>query len=212
MMAVRSLPSRKRNISIWLLYIVGFMPALWNFYLGATGQIPGNSVKVFEHLLGIWALRYLLVTLSITPLRDLAGWNLIRYRRAFGLLSFWYVIMHFLTYLVLDQNLNIAAIIADIARRPFITIGMACLLLLLPLAVTSNNFSIRKLGSNWNRLHKLGYLIVIGGAAHYAMSVKVVTAEPFLYLVLAIILVAYRFFRQPIMKWRRKQKSKPELL
>lgn len=195
-----------RPASVWALYAAGFVPAVWYFWLGATGQIPGNAVKVFEHLLGIWALRFLLAALAITPLRDLAGVNLLRYRRAFGLLAFWYVLMHFLTYMVLDQNLNLATILADIARRPFITIGMACLVLLVPLAATSNAWSIRRLGPNWQRLHKLSYVIVLGAATHFAMSVKVVTAEPFIYLLLAFALVAYRPLRPRIMRWKKAQR------
>ena len=202
-MAARALPGWWRPASVRALYAVGFVPAAWYFWLGATGQIPGNAVKVFEHLLGVWALRFLLATLAVTPLRDLAGINLMRYRRALGLLAFWYVAMHFLTYMILDQNLNFAEIVADIAKRPFITIGMACLVLLLPLAATSNAFSIRRLGPNWNRLHKLAYVIVLGGATHYAMAVKVVTAEPFVYLLLAGLLVAYRPLRPRIMRWRK---------
>lgn len=193
----------RRSGSIWALYAAGFVPAAYGFYLGVTGQVPGNVVKEFEHLLGIWALRFLIAALTVTPLRDLAGISLLRYRRALGLLAFWYVAMHFLTYLVLDQNLNLSAILADIAKRPFITIGMACLVLLVPLAVTSNAFSIRRLGPNWNRLHRLSYVIVLGGALHYAMSVKVVTAEPFVYLVLASVLVLYRLLRPAILRWRR---------
>lgn len=193
----------RRSGGIWALYAAGFVPAAYGFYLGVTGQVPGNVVKEFEHLLGIWALRFLIAALTVTPLRDLAGISLLRYRRALGLLAFWYVAMHFLTYLVLDQNLNLSAILADIAKRPFITIGMACLVLLVPLAVTSNAFSIRRLGPNWNRLHRLSYVIVLGGALHYAMSVKVVTAEPFVYLVLASVLVLYRLLRPAILRWRR---------
>lgn len=193
----------RRSGGIWALYVAGFVPAAYGFYLGVTGQVPGNVVKEFEHLLGIWALRFLIAALTVTPLRDLAGISLLRYRRALGLLAFWYVAMHFLTYLVLDQNLNLSAILADIAKRPFITIGMACLVLLVPLAVTSNAFSIRRLGPNWNRLHRLSYVIVLGGALHYAMSVKVVTAEPFVYLVLASVLVLYRLLRPAILRWRR---------
>lgn len=192
-----------RSGGIWALYAAGFVPAAYGFYLGVTGQIPGNVVKEFEHLLGIWALRFLIAALTVTPLRDLAGVSLLRYRRALGLLAFWYVVMHFLTYLVLDQNLNLSAILADIAKRPFITIGMACLVLFVPLAVTSNAFSIRRLGPNWSRLHRLSYVIVLGGALHYAMSVKVVTAEPFVYLVLASVLVLYRLLRPSILRWRR---------
>ena len=195
-----------RPASIWALYAVGFVPAVWYFYLGATGQIAGNAVKEFEHLLGIWALRFLIAALTVTPLRDLAGVNLLRYRRALGLLAFWYVLMHFLTYMVLDQNLNLATILADIARRPFITIGMASLVLLIPLAATSNAWSIRRLGSNWQRLHKLSYLIVLGGATHFAMSVKVVTAEPFIYLMLAFVLVGYRALRPRIMRWKKARR------
>lgn len=195
-----------RPATIWALYAVGFVPAVVWFYLGATGRIPGNAVKEFEHVLGIWALRFLIATLAVTPLRDLAGINLVRYRRALGLLAFWYVVMHFLTYMVLDQRLDVATILADIAKRPFITIGMACLVLLVPLAATSNNFSIRRLGSRWNTLHKLVYVIVLGGATHFAMSVKVVTAEPFIYLSLAILLVAYRPLRPSIMRWRKRRR------
>lgn len=194
---------------VWALYAAGFVPAVWYFWLGATGQIPGNVVKEFEHLLGIWALRFLIAALAVTPLRDLAGINLMRYRRALGLLAFWYVTMHFATYMILDQNLNFSAILADIAKRPFITIGMACLVLLMPLALTSNAFSIRRLGPNWNRLHRLSYVIVLGGATHYAMSVKVVTAEPFIYLLLAIVLVAYRLVRPAILRRRRQGRPAP---
>jgi sulfoxide reductase heme-binding subunit YedZ len=106
---------------------------------------------------------------------------------------------------MLDKGLDLAVILADIAKRPFITIGIACLALLVPLALTSNAFSIRSLGPNWTRLHRLVYVIVPGGALHYAMSVKVVTAEPFLYLVLAALLVLYRPFRR-IVAWKRQGK------
>jgi methionine sulfoxide reductase heme-binding subunit len=192
--------------AVWALYAAGFVPAVWYFYLGATGQLIGNSVKIFEHLLGIWALRFLLASLAVTPLRDLTGVSLLRYRRALGLLAFYYVVMHFLTYMILDQRLNLAEIMTDIAKRPFITIGMACLVLLIPLAATSNRFSIRRLSPRWNRLHRLSYLIVLGGATHYAMAVKVVTAEPFIYLLLAALLVAYRPLRPWILQRRKRRR------
>lgn len=207
-MAAR-MPAWWRPASIWLLYAAGFVPAAWTFYLGATGQIAGNAVKVFEQLLGIWALRFLIAALAVTPLRDLIGVNLIRYRRALGLLAFWYVAMHFLTYMILDQNLNVAVIVADIVKRWFITIGMACFVFLIPLAVTSNAYSMRRLGRNWKRLHMLAYLIVLGGAAHFTMSVKVVTAEPLIYLALAILLVAYRPLRSAILDRRRQRLAVP---
>lgn len=189
-----------RRIPVWALYVLGFVPALWCFWLGATGQIPGNAIKEFEHFLGIWALRFLIATLLVTPVRDLTRINLMRYRRALGLLAFWYVVLHFATYVVLDKGLNLGVILDDIGKRPFITIGMACLVLLVPLALTSNAFSIRRLGRNWTRLHWLIYVIVLGGAVHYAMSLKVITTEPVIYLVLAVVLVLYRPLRPLIRK------------
>lgn len=192
-----------RASGIWALYAAGFVPALAWFYLGATGQIPGNAVKTFEHVLGIWALRYLIAALCITPLRDLTGIRLLHYRRALGLLAFWYALMHFATYAVLDQRLDLAAILRDIAVRPFITIGTACLVLLIPLAVTSNGASIRRLGRNWNRLHKLSYLIVPGATLHFVLSVKVLTPEPLIYLAIALALAAYRPLARAVSSRRR---------
>jgi sulfoxide reductase heme-binding subunit YedZ len=209
-MAARATTRTWQSASVWALYAVGFVPAVWYFYLGATGQLIGNSVKVFEHLLGIWALRFLLASLAITPLREFVGVNLLRYRRALGLLAFYYVVMHFLTYMVLDQNLNLAAIATDIAKRPFITIGMACLVLLIPLAATSNRFSIRRLGNRWALLHRLSYVVALAGAVHYTMAVKVVTAEPFVYLLLAAVLVGYRPLR-PLILARRRRRRVPAL-
>ncbi len=91
---------------LWLLYTAGFVPAVWTFYLGATGQLGADPVKTFEHLLGLWALRFLILTLLVTPIRDLTGITLLRYRRALGLLAFYYALMHFTTYMVLDQGLE----------------------------------------------------------------------------------------------------------
>lgn len=203
MPALPALPRKYHAASIWLLYAVGLLPAVWGFWLGATGGLPGNPVKEFEHLLGLWALRFLVATLAITPLRDLFGINWIRYRRALGLLAFWYVLMHFLTYMVLDQYLNFAAIIDDIVRRPFITIGMAAFVMLIPLALTSNNWSIRRLGPRWVKLHRLVYVIAAAGVLHFAMSVKVVGLEPWTYITLVALLLLYRLLR-PILRNRNR--------
>ncbi|OCP18713.1 MULTISPECIES: protein-methionine-sulfoxide reductase heme-binding subunit MsrQ [unclassified Ensifer] len=204
-----ALPKRFHSASVWALYGLGLCPALAAFYLGATGRLPGNPVKEFEHLLGIWALRFLVATLAITPIRDIIGVNWLRYRRALGLLAFYYVVMHFLAYFLLDQVLNIAAIIADIARRPFITIGMAGLVMLIPLALTSNNWSIRRLGNRWNRLHKLAYVIAAAGALHFAMSVKVVGPEQTTYLALVTLLLCWRLARKPYLKRKRQAGARP---
>lgn len=200
-----TLPRKYHAASIWLVYAAGLLPAAYGFWLGATGRLPGNPVKEFEHLLGLWALRFLIATLAITPLRDLAGINWIRYRRALGLLAFWYVLMHFLTYMVLDQYLNFSAVVADIAKRPFITIGMAAFVLLIPLALTSNSWSIRRLGSRWGKLHRLVYVIAAAGALHFAMSVKVVGLEPWTYIALVGLLLAYRPIR-PLLRGKRRER------
>src|SRR5580700_8556401 len=125
-----------------LVYVVGFLPAAWWFALGLTDRLGADPMRELEHALGLWALRFLLASLAVTPLRQLAGINLIRYRRALGLLAFYYVVLHLLTYLVLDQGLDLSAIIADILKRLYITIGMAGFVILVPLAITSNNLAI----------------------------------------------------------------------
>ncbi|MGE6785943.1 protein-methionine-sulfoxide reductase heme-binding subunit MsrQ [Ensifer adhaerens] len=204
-----SLPKRYHSTSVWALYGLGLLPAAYAFYLGATGRLPGNPVKEFEHLLGLWALRFLVATLAITPIRDLIGVNWLRYRRALGLLAFYYVLMHFLAYMLLDQRLNIPAIVADIARRPFITIGMAALAMLIPLALTSNNWSIRRLGPRWNKLHRLAYVIAAAGAVHFAMAVKVVGPEQMLYLGLVAVLLSWRLVRKPYLKRKRQMAGAP---
>lgn len=198
-----ALPLKLRGPSIWALYVVGLCPAAWYFYLGATGGLGFNPVKTFEHLLGIWALRFIIATLAITPLRDLLGINWLRYRRALGLLAFYYVLMHFSVWLILDRGLDFSSIGADIVKRPYITIGMVCLACLVPLAVTSNAWSIRRLGPRWNELHKLIYPIALGGALHYFLAVKSVTFIPFIHIALVATLLAYRPLRKPFLTWKR---------
>ena len=117
-----------------VVYLVGIVPAIWWFWLGATDRLGADPMRELEHALGLWALRFLILTLAITPLRQLAGVNLLRYRRALGLSAFYYALMHLTTYLVLDQELDFDAIGADILKRPYITIGMTCFIVLLPLA------------------------------------------------------------------------------
>lgn len=201
------LPKRFHAASIWALYAFGFVPALWTFYLGATGQLVGNPVKIFEHLLGEWALRFLILTLAISPLRDIAGINWIRYRRALGLLAFYYVAMHFLAYMILDKRLAIDVIIEDIVKRWFITIGMAAFVLLIPLALTSNRWSIRKLGQGWIKLHRLVYPIAAAGALHYCLSVKVIGPEQLVYAALVALLLGWRLARPRYMAWKRSARQ-----
>ncbi len=178
-----------------LIYLLGFIPAAWWLELGLTDRLGADPMKSLEHALGLWALRFLIASLAITPLRQLMGINLIRYRRALGLLAFYYVVLHLLTYLVLDQGLDLAAIVADVLKRLYITIGMAGFLILVPLAITSNNLAIRRLGAQaWNRLHRWVYLVAILAVLHFLLSVKV-PIEPLFYGGLVAILLAYRLGR-----------------
>lgn len=195
MAVAKSKSARINGLKVWGVYVLGLLPALWAFYLGATDQLGADPVKSFEHTLGLWALRFLILTLLVTPIRDVTGISLLRYRRALGLLAFYYVLMHFTVYMVLDQALSISAVITDIVRRPFITIGMISLALLVPLALTSNNWSIRKLGRRWVTLHKLVYVAIAGGAIHFLMSVKSWPAEPIIYATIVTALLLWRVAR-----------------
>jgi sulfoxide reductase heme-binding subunit YedZ len=211
----RAVPrGRKGLVLSWqvpkfLVYIVGFIPAVWWLELGLTDQLGADPMKALEHALGLWALRFLIASLAITPLRQLTSVNLIRYRRALGLLAFYYVVLHLLTYLVLDQGLDLSAIIADILKRLYITIGMAAFLILVPLAITSSNFAIRRLGAQaWNRLHRWVYVVAILAVFHFLLSVKV-PIEPLVYAALVGILLAYRLGRSLYRNWHGRPRREP---
>jgi sulfoxide reductase heme-binding subunit YedZ len=148
------------------------------------------------HELGRWGLKFLLLTLTVTPLRRWTGWNwLIGFRRMLGLFSFFYIVLHFTVYAVLDQGLDFSAIIEDVLKRPYITLGMAGLLMLIPLAVTSTRGMMRRLGKRWQKLHRLVYIIAIAGVWHFYWQVKLDTLEPTVYaLVLAGLLGARVYF------------------
>ena len=179
-----------------LVYIVGFIPAVWLFYAGVTDQLGADPMRYLEQALGLWALRFLIATLAITPLRQLFNINLLRYRRAIGLLAFYYALLHLVTYLVLDQGLDMAAIWADIVKRPYITIGMATFVVLVPLALTSNNAAIRRMGGQaWARLHRLVYVAAIGAALHFILVVKSWPMEPLVYAAIVAVLLGYRLVR-----------------
>jgi sulfoxide reductase heme-binding subunit YedZ len=175
------------------IYVVGTMPAAWTFYLGIMDQLGADPQKTLERTLGLWALRFLILGLAITPLRRLGGPNLVRYRRAIGLLAFYYAALHLTVYMLLDQGLDLAAIWTDIVKRPYITVGMAAFIVLVPLAVTSNAPMIRRLGgAAWQRLHRLVYLAAAAGALHFIMLVKSWPAEPVIYAALVAVLLLYR--------------------
>jgi methionine sulfoxide reductase heme-binding subunit len=177
------------------IYIAGLIPAVWYFYLGATDQLGADPQNTLERTLGLWALRFLILSLAITPLRRLGGPNLIRYRRAVGLLAFYYAALHLSVYLVLDQGLDFAAIWADIVKRPYITVGMLAFTILVPLAITSNSTMIRRLGAvAWQRLHRLVYVAAAAGALHFIMLVKAWPPEPLVYAAIVAILLLFRLW------------------
>lgn len=180
----------------WAIYVVGVVPAAYYFLAAFTYSLGPDPAKALEHALGEWALRFLILGLAVTPLMRLARINLVKYRRAIGLTAFAYVVLHLATYLALDLQFDWAAIGKDIVKRPYITIGMASFALLIPLAITSNNASIRKLGAaGWRKLHRLVYPAVLLGALHYLMLVKAWPPEPIIYLAIVAGLLALRFVK-----------------
>ncbi len=179
---------------------VGFKAALFALCLAPlarlvffafTDRLGANPIEFVLRSLGTWTLTLLLITLSITPLRRLTGWNsLIRVRRMLGLFAFFYACLHFLTYAGVDQSFDLNAILADVVKHPYITVGFTCFVLLIPLAVTSTNAMQRRLGGKrWQQLHRLVYFIAAGGVVHYLWLVKKDISQPVLYgLVLAALL------------------------
>lgn len=171
--------------------------------LAATGQITSSPMDLgadpvdrLLHACGITALNLLLVTLLVTPARMLTGWShLLRLRRMLGLFAAFYALAHFLVYAWLDQGLDLRAVGADIIKRPYITVGMLALLLLVPLAVTSTNRMMRRLGRRWQKLHRLVYLIALLGVWHFWWQVKKDIREPLIYFVIFGVLMAFRAFR-----------------
>ncbi|SHI96551.1 protein-methionine-sulfoxide reductase heme-binding subunit MsrQ [Wenxinia saemankumensis] len=180
-----------RRVPTWPVYGIGMAVAGWYFWLGLTGGLGPEPINTLERLYGEKALQLLVVGLALTPLRRFAGVNLIRFRRAVGLTAFFFVLAHFSVWALLDVQ-RVAAIWADLVKRPYITVGFAALLMLLPLALTSNNRSIRALGARWRQLHKLTYPAAILAALHYVWLAKGFQIEPLLYMAAILALLALR--------------------
>ncbi|MEM6384594.1 MAG: protein-methionine-sulfoxide reductase heme-binding subunit MsrQ [Pseudomonadota bacterium] len=181
------------RIPPWLLYLASVVPPLWLFYLGLTGGLGFEPIKELEHSLGELALQLFIVTLAVRPLREWTGVNLMKHRRALGLITFFYVALHLIVWLFLDVGI-LSEIWADIVKRPYITVGMASFVLMIPLAITSNNLSLRKLGpKRWRGWHKLTYPAAVLAALHYVMLAKGFQIEPLVYLAITLLLLAARF-------------------
>jgi len=186
-----------RRVPTWAVYILYLLPIPWLLYLAQTGGLGREPIKALEHELGEIALQLLIIGLCITPLRQYLGLNLIKFRRTFGVLAFTYAALHLLVWVVLDMSLLWGQMWADIWKRPYITIGMAGFLVMLPLAVTSNNLSVRKLGAaTWRNLHKLTYIAVLLGGIHYIWLVKGIQLEPILYMAVILGLLALRVVKR----------------
>jgi methionine sulfoxide reductase heme-binding subunit len=189
----QTINGRLRAVPAWPVYVVGAIPPVWLYYQGLTGGLGPDPVKGIERQMGLLALQVMVAVLAVTPIRNFLGVNLIRYRRALGLVAFFYVLVHFVTWVVLDMGLLWDQMLRDIVKRPYVTIGMIGLLALIPLAVTSNNWSIRKVGPvAWKRLHRLTYVAAVAGAVHYIWLVKAWPIEPFLYAGAILALLALR--------------------
>jgi sulfoxide reductase heme-binding subunit YedZ len=181
-----------RNPKVWV-FVVCLLPLVRLIGLGFTGGLGANPIEFITRSTGTWTLVGLMLTLSVTPLRRLTGRaGLIRYRRMLGLFSFFYVCLHFVTYIWLDQFFDPAAIAKDIIKRPFITVGFTAFLLLIPLAATSTHTMIRRLGRRWQQLHRLVYAIAFLGVVHYWWLVKKDLTEPMIYGGVLVALLAMR--------------------
>ncbi|TAG23880.1 MAG: protein-methionine-sulfoxide reductase heme-binding subunit MsrQ [Rhodobacterales bacterium] len=185
-----------RRVPTWAVYGLGLVPLAFLVWGAVADSLGVDPVKVIEHRLGELGLQFLLASLTITPLRRL-GLNLIRFRRALGLLAFGYVSLHLMAWVTLDMGLRWSEMAADLWKRPYVILGMAGFLVLLPLAATSSNAAIRKLGPvAWGRLHRLAYVALAAGVLHLVLLSKVWTVEVIAYSGLGLALLALRLVPQ----------------
>ena len=174
---------------------------------GITGGLGANPVEEILDRFGNWALRFIMITLAVTPLRRLSGWNwLTRFRRMLGLFTFFYAFMHFLTWVALDRELRLSDIIEDLTERPFITLGFAAIVLLSALAITSFTALRRRMGRSWQTLHKAVYVIGVLGVWHYWWQVKKDVTEPLVYALILTLLLAAR------VNWSRLYERRPQAI
>ena len=177
------------------------LPLGWLLYAFYADELTANPIEYITRFTGFWALTFLLITLAVTPVRRLTGWNqIIRVRRMLGLFAFFYATLHLLTWIVLDKFFDFAWMLEDVAERRFITIGMLTWVLLLPLALTSTKGMIRRLGRRWQTLHRLTYVAAITGVIHFWWLVKADLFEPQMFALALSVLLAFRVW----WTWRRR--------
>ena len=182
-----------RRVPIGPLYVSAFAPAAWWLWLAVGNRLGADPVATLEHSLGLTALQFLVGALAVTPLRDVTGVSLLRFRRMLGLMAFWYAAMHVAVWVSLDRQFDWARITADLFKWPYIIAGMAAFLMLLPLAATSFDAAVRRMGPvAWRRLHRLAYAAGLLAAAHFIWLVKAWPPEPLIYGAVMVALVGWR--------------------
>jgi sulfoxide reductase heme-binding subunit YedZ len=187
------------------LFALCLVPLARLVFGAVTSTLGANPIEAITRSTGWWALFLLMATLSVTPLRKLTGANwLLRLRRMLGLYAFFYACVHFITFVWFDHWFDVGEIVKDVIKRPFVTVGFAAFVLLWPLALTSTNAMVRRLGRNWERLHRLVYLIAVLGVVHYWWLVKRDLTEPILFSLALALLLGLRLY------WRRKLQSHPQ--
>ncbi len=182
-----------------LVFSLCFAPTLVLIWDSLTGGLSVNPIEDITHRTGDWALRFVLLTLAVTPFRWLSGWNeVIRYRRMLGLFTFWYASLHFSTYIVFDHFFDVRSIADDVIERKYVTAGFFGFVLMLPLAVTSTQGWIRRLGKRWSVLHRLIYVAAVAGVVHFLWLVKLETSEPLIYAAVLSGLFLVRVVRRKL--------------
>lgn len=188
------------------IFLAALTPLALLGYYAYTGNLGANPIEVITHWTGDSIIIFLLITLTVTPVRKLTGWNdAIKFRRMLGLFAFFYACLHFTTYIWLDQFFDFPGMIKDVAKRPFITVGFTSFVLLIPLALTSTAAMVRRLGKRWQKLHRLIYITASGGVIHYWWLVKKDIRWPLTY---GVILAVLLFFRLA-MRWRTVRLARP---
>jgi len=190
-------------VSYWralkpVTFIACLIPLGQLLYNAWTDNLSANPIEFITHFTGDWTLIFLLASLSVTPLRKISGWNeLIKYRRMLGLFAFFYAVLHFATYMVLDHFFDFPAIVKDVMKRPYVTAGFTGFVLMIPLAITSTAGMIRRLGKRWQQLHRFVYVVGIAGVIHFYWLVKADIRRPVQYGAVLALLLGYRL----VVKW-----------
>ena len=195
------------------VFVACLIPLGQLLYSAWTDDLTANPIEFITHFTGDWTLIFLLATLSVTPLRKILGWNeLIKFRRMLGLFAFFYALLHFSTYMVLDHFFDFQAIVKDIIKRPYVTAGFTGFVIMIPLAITSTAAMIRKLGKRWQQLHRVVYLAAIAGVIHFYWLVKADIRRPIQYGAVLLLLLGYRLVTKWVPPMAERFSSKPSTI